>query len=180
MRAADLAVTDGDGGGDELGQAEMLEPRAHADHVGDRVERADLVEVHVLRVGAVDRRLGHGEPLEGCLGAGPDSLVERGVREQGGDVAPGPVGRAVGHLDVAAGRAEPVAQHGFRRQRDVLGCDGGDRGGHHVERDAGVEQGAEQHVAARARGRVHPADHASPSGWEQALRATRAANTPAP
>ena len=42
----------------------MREARADADDVGDRVERADLVEVHVQRVVAVHRGLGDGEPLE--------------------------------------------------------------------------------------------------------------------
>ena len=40
------------------------EAGAHPDDVGDRVERADLVEVHVERVVAVHGGLGDGEPLE--------------------------------------------------------------------------------------------------------------------
>ena len=39
-------------------------PAADADDVGDRVEGADLVEVHVHRLAAVDRGLGDREPLE--------------------------------------------------------------------------------------------------------------------
>ena len=52
------------------------EPGADADHVGDRVEGADLVEVHVERVVAVHRALGDGEPFEHAQRQVADGVVD--------------------------------------------------------------------------------------------------------
>ncbi len=48
-------------GRDQLVQAERVEPRADADHVGERVQRPDLVEVHLVGVDAMDDSLSLGE-----------------------------------------------------------------------------------------------------------------------
>ncbi len=85
-------------------------------------------------------------------------------------------------VDVAAGGGEAVAGHGFRHDRDVLRCDVLDGFGDDADGHAGADERAEQHVAAGARGRVDPTDHEPVPGADvgAALRATRAANTPAP
>ncbi len=176
----------------------MDQAGADTDDVGDRVQRPDLVEVHVVGVGAVHGRLGDREPVERVVRPHPDVLVQPGLGEQGADVGPGAVRDAVRDLDVAAGRGEPVAGHALGDDRDVLGCHRLDRVGDHPDRDAGAHQRTEQHVAARPRRRVDPADHgaeprfvcdvwgdsrgrsADESLCGRALRATRAANTPAP
>ena len=85
---------------------------AHPDHVGDRVERADLVEVHVERVVAVHGALGDREPLEDAQREVADRVGRADAsRSRVADVAPGPVVRRVGDLDVDAGRGEAVAGH---------------------------------------------------------------------
>ena len=74
--------------------------------------------------------------------------------------------------------AKPPRDDGLHAQGDRLGADRVDRVLQDVERHAGTEQRAEEHVAARARRRVDPQRSVMRRGavW----RATRAANTPAP
>ncbi len=162
----------------------MREPGADADHVGDGVERADLVEVHVARVAAVHGALGDGQPLEGPGREVAHRRVEGGGGQQVADVAPGAVLHGVGQLDVAAGGGEAVAGDVLDAQRHRFGGDRVHRGLQHRDRDARAQQGAEQHVAAGARGGVDPDRHASlrggSAGRGAARRATRAAKTPAP
>ena len=177
MRGRDGAGPDGDGGdGDRVG-GEVDEAGADPDDVGDRVEGADLVEVHLLRRGAVDGRLGDREAFEGRQGEGADRRVEGRRLEQRPDVGPGAVVLGVGELDVAPGRREGAALDGLGAQRHRLRCDGADGVLQHGERDTGAEQRPEQHVAAGARRGVDPegADHRG-----ALCRATRAACTPAP
>ena len=142
------------------------------------------MEGDVERVGAVHPCLGDRQPLEGAGGPVADLLVELGPLEQGPDVAPAAVVLGVGDLDVAAGGGEAVAGDGLGGERDRLGRDRVDGPTEHVEGDAGAEEGAEQHVAAGAGGRVDPDGHPSvpscgPAG-APTRRAMRAAATPAP
>ena len=58
VRAVDPARADRDRGDHELVEAEMVDAGAHPDDVGDRVEGADLVEVHLVGRRAVHGRLG--------------------------------------------------------------------------------------------------------------------------
>ena len=109
-------------------------------------------------------------------------------------------------VHVHPGGAQAVPGDLLGHQPDRSTGERGDRGGRHVERHAGVDQRAEQHVARRARREVQPADHADhasrrdrPSGSSRAggpggdspvtrrgrlaggasARRTRAAKTPA-
>ena len=75
--------------------------------------------------------------------------------------------------------AKPLRVTASTPQRDRLGSDRVDRRLSIVERHAGADQRAEQHVAAGAGGGVDPDRHAGRPG-RGACRATRAANTPAP
>ena len=152
----------------------MDEAAAHADHVRDRVERADLVEVHVERVLAVHRTLGGREPLEDPDREVAHGLVEVGAQQERAHVTPRPVVHRVGDLDVDARRREAVAGDRLDAQRDRFGGDRPDRALDRLERHAGTHQGAEQHVAAGPRRGVDP------EGRHRAARATRAAKTPAP
>ena len=51
-----------------------------ADDVDDRVERADLVQVHLLHRHLVDRGFGLGEPLEQLRAPGPGPAAESADR----------------------------------------------------------------------------------------------------
>ena len=130
VRAAHPARADGDRRDDQLVEPEVLEPRADADDVGDRVEGADLVEVHVVGRGAVHRGLRDGQPLEASRARGrAPSSGSRRVLEQRADVAPGAVGAAVGDARPrpgsprtrAASRSRPTGRRARgppRRRRD--------------------------------------------------------------
>ena len=89
-------------------EAEVHEAGADADDVGDRVQRADLVEVHVERVAAVHRPSASASRSKTSCGQRADVLVQAGRVEQAADVAPGAVVRGVGDLDVAPGGREAV------------------------------------------------------------------------
>ena len=88
---ADVPAADRDRGDHEGLEPEVLEPGAGTDHVGDRVQGPDLVEVHVVDRGTVHGRLGLGQPGERRERAGAHAGVERRLLQQGTDVAPGAV-----------------------------------------------------------------------------------------
>ena len=63
----DAARAEGDLARRHRRDAQVVEGRAHPDHVGDRVERTHLVEVHLVGGDAVDGRLGGGQAFEDRL-----------------------------------------------------------------------------------------------------------------
>ena len=160
VRAAGGAAAQRDGGGGEPGQPEVREPGDDADDVGQRVESAHLVEVHVLGRDPVHPALGDGEALEHRQGAVADGGRQGGVGEQRTHVGPGPVRRGLRRVHVHAGRPQPVTGDRFRHETDRLHRQRGDGGGRHVERHPGIDERAEQHVARRPGRQVQPADHA--------------------
>ena len=111
-------------------QPEVREPGDHADDVGERVQRTDLVEVHLVGRDPVHPALGDGQPLEHRQRAVADGGVERRrrraaprtsgqVRWCGGlrrvHVHPGGAEPVPGDLfGLAAGSARPAAR---RRRR---------------------------------------------------------------
>ena len=129
------------------------------DHVGDGVERAHLVEVHVLGRHAVDPPLGVGQPREHVVRQRADVLVQAGAGQQPLDVTPRAVVLAVLDLHVAPGRGEAGAEHPFLDEEHLSGSDLLDGVGHHAQRHTGVRQRTQHHVAAGPRGGVDPADH---------------------
>ena len=66
---ADLALPHGDGAHHDAVDAQRLESRARTHDVDDGVERAHLVEPHIVGVHAMHAPLGFGERTEGALGA---------------------------------------------------------------------------------------------------------------
>jgi len=101
---------DRDRAGGQPFQTERVQAGGDSDHVGDRVERADLVEVDVLRVDPVHRRLGPGQPGERVQRGVPDRARQR--NQQRPDVGPGTAGDALVCPYVDLDRADPVALHG--------------------------------------------------------------------
>ena len=106
-RAEPLPSATGRGG--QPGQPEVLEPGDDADDVGQRVERADLVEVHLVGGDPVHAALGDGQPLEHRQGAVADGRCQGGARR----AAPGRRPRCGGAADSAARARAP----GWRRAR---------------------------------------------------------------
>ena len=149
---------------DQLVEPEVREPGADPDDVGDRVERADLVEVHLLGAGAVHRGLGDAPAARSVAcaraadrrRAGRRPRAARGRRAQ---VRCGACCRRPSTWQRVAARPCRVTCSGA--QRDVLGRrPRRPRRPSTVERHPGVDQRAEQHVAAGAGRSVDPADHA--------------------
>ena len=140
-------------------QAERVQAGGDADHVGDRVERADLVEVDVLGVDPVHRGLGPGQPGE---------RVQRGVADRLGQRGRSPApGRRPRYGGCCSRRSctstltapIPCRSTADTRSRTGSGADRVDRRLQGLDRYAGVDQRAEQHVAAGAGRAVEPADH---------------------
>ena len=133
------------------------------------------MESHVERVAPVDGGLGNGEPFEDADGESANVLGKICRLQQRPDVAPGPVLGGVLYPHAAQDGREPIALHRDRRERDWFGSDCVDGRLEYVERNAGVHQRTKQHVATGTGRGVDPDRHLG-----AALRATRAANTPAP
>ena len=135
--------------------------RARPDHVGDRVQRTHLVEVHGIRLDPVDATLGVRQPAEGRQGPGPHPVVQTGLLQRRPDRRPVPVRRVLhqhpdtrlrGPLATADDRLG-LERHRARRHRVDGPLHGAGVG-------PGVEQGPEEHVAGDPGGDVEPRVHA--------------------
>ena len=108
-------------------------------------------------------RLGDGEPLEDVAAPGRARRRRQRRPRRAGSRTSRQV-RCVAESATSTwqpGGGEPVAGTRLGASSvDRLGGDRVDRGRQHVERHAGADQGAEQHVAAGAGRGVDPADHA--------------------
>ena len=150
MLRCDRPAPDGDGRTHEFVDRERLEGSAAADDVGYRVDGADLVEVHVLHVDSVYRRLGRGEFAEDGEGAIADGIGQRRRCKERTDRVPGAwrlVARGY-HRHVLPGDAAPNSrldeELGASRKDGVYrGLDGGEVG-------SGVDERAEELVAGHA------------------------------
>ena len=169
-------------------QSQEVQAVAGADDVGDRVPRADLVEVDVLDPAAVGERLGLGERLEDLDAALDDRAGQPRGGEDGGDVGEMPFGgAAVGGEYPAVGGTQARAAHRLAHEAPQVRCERAQRGGDLVRVGAEVDHRPEQHVAGRtglgvdvqhgAGHRDRPVDRLLPT---QIARAMRAAATPAP
>jgi hypothetical protein len=81
VRRRDEAAPHRQRGHQDLG-AQVVERRRAADHVGDGVDRADLVKVDVVDRGAMHLRLGLRQAEEGPMRARPHPFGEAGLVEQ--------------------------------------------------------------------------------------------------
>jgi hypothetical protein len=71
----------------QLVDVEHLECARRSDDVDDGIERADFVEVHLLRRSTVDAPLSSGQRLERGQRTLPHSLGQAGLLDHRGDVA---------------------------------------------------------------------------------------------
>jgi hypothetical protein len=160
VAGADHARSHPDSGGADLVDAEDLERGAGPDDVDDGVDAADLVEVDGGGRPAVQAALGLGQEPEHPLRPLPHPLGQAGLLDEPGDVAVR-AGDAVGlgfHVGLRGGQAAPHDEVGLERpaaDRQPL-----ENAGHLVEGGAGVETGAQRHVAGDTGEAVEPGDGA--------------------
>ena len=173
----DPAAAGVDGGYDDAVDAQQVEADDGADDIEDGVGGADFVELDLVDGGAVDVGFGFGEAAEDLAGFLFDPGLQVGGGDAGVDVGVGVVVVAAAGLDVEVDEAGldeaaldafvaefPGGRSSLRSSARRLGL---------VE--AGVEQGAEDHVAAGAGLAVEVG-----GGHAEARRAMRVAWTPAP
>lgn len=151
MHGAGGAATGGQRRAVQALDAEEAQAGDGAGDVDDGVERADLVELDGVGGNAVDARLRLGEAAEdredGCL----VGQRERRGLDDGGDVGQAAVRLArLGEVDVGERRGDPGAAHALGAQRPAVDAEPPQFGGEGIGIDAGVDEGAEQHVAADA------------------------------
>ena len=158
---------------------ERFEGGERADHVHDRIDAADLVEVRVLALGdAVYGALRFAEQFEGRDGALADACRQRRRLDHRDDPARGPRGLRRLDAHVRLRRREARAAHGRGVERPALDRQGAQRLAHGLEVRARVEGGAEQHVAGGAEARIYVGDpHRCPPAIRRRRPAAR--TTPA-
>ncbi len=162
---------DGDRSGDHLVDRQRLEGGGDADDVDDGVDGADLVELDIVGIDAVDRALGLGERVEHRLGTAAHAFGQVGAAEQLANVTGGPVLVAVpGSFDddVRPRRRHAAALHTLERQRVAVDAEPGEGGEHGLAVGAGVDEGAEQHVAGDAGAALRVGDATVPAGHRRA------------
>jgi hypothetical protein len=93
------------------------------DHVRDRVQTADLVEVHLLRSGAVDLPLGTSQPREHVECAVFDRLCQISRLQQTAHVAPSADHRGTRRLHLYLGGGQSVPGHLLGDQQCGLDAD---------------------------------------------------------
>ncbi len=130
--------------------AEPLQGVHGADDVDDGVEGADFMEVDLLDRHVVNRGLGFRQALEQCLRAIASGRRQCRLVDQLEDPGEVPMRMRIGpavFADDKLRRRDPRPEHALRA--DLVAGDGeaSERGLQPVERQAGVEQRAEHHVA---------------------------------
>ena len=163
MGCADAARADGDRAARCLTDPELAPRLACADDVGDRIERADLVEVNILGVDTVRAAFRLGEhakdaqtEVDRAFGDCPSRTLEH-VADRG----PRAVRRVLDEqFDVNFEASLPAAVNGSFRELYGAGDDGIEHGLEALEVRSRVDQGSKQHVARDPCGCVDPCDRA--------------------
>ena len=140
-------------------KAEVTDPPGGADHVGHGIQGPHLVEVDAIGRGAVGRRLGIGQAPEDAPGVGADRIRDVGPIQDRFDVRQVTMRVALfirPHED--AGPHEGAAHHPLGTEVDARDAEAGDGGLQFFHLQAGVHEGAEDHVAAGAAETVEVAD----------------------
>ena len=160
---------------DDSLDTELLDEDERAAHVDERVERAELVEVDVLRADAVDATLDLGEPLECLERASAGALGKVGRRDELADLAVVAMGVVVGGVDAQVQCADPLALDTLDVDLHALDAECGRDAAKRVELGACVQQRRDEHVACETADTVQVEDAA-----QSRPRAMRAAIVPAP
>ena len=173
VRGPDEAARRGERRADDLVDAEVLECEGDAADVGDGVDRADLVEVDLVRRDAVDVALGLGEAAERLVRACMGARGEVGGVDELADGGPVAMDVLVGGDDLDPGGADAVA---LRARVDDVDAEASQPVADGRLRGARVEERAEEHVAGDARDGVDVEEPAHAA----AARAMRLATVAAP
>ena len=153
----DLSASRGNGAADELFDFQQIEGDCRSDNIDNRIDCADFVKVDM-----VDRRTVHF-----CFGGSDrmkDALCEfllgrrDGIRfiDELDDVDQMAVRMLRGMLDVDFDRPESPLENGFNPQPDVRQTQRIDAGLYGVGIGAGIDEGAERHVATDSHRAVEP------------------------
>lgn len=132
--------------------AQEVEPRHRSGHIHDRVHRADVVEADFIDRGAVSAGLSLGQPPEDARRGGFDPIGQPAPLQEAEDLGEVPV-TTVGlsiHFNVNLGGPKRPLLHLPPRQPVAPEWEFRQLGPERVERDAGVHQGPQDHVAAGA------------------------------
>ena len=166
MGAADRSGPDGDRTAPDLVDGERFQRCARTDHVDDRVEGTDLVQLDVVRIDAVDRSLDLGEAGEHRASPSSDALGEVGIVEQAEHVAGRSVcsvitGRSLGLRvfvddDVRPRGPDSAALDPLEQQGVAVDAEPADRLRDHVGIGARVDERGHRHVAGHAGLAVEP------------------------
>ena len=179
VRGLDEPARARDGRALDAVDAELLERQRDAADVGQRVEAADLVEVHELGLAVVHAGLGLGQQPERLVRPARGALGQPGGVDQLAHVGQVPVDvLLVRHHDLDAARGDAVPHRAPDLQVEALDPEGAHVLGHPLGARTGVDQGSQQHVAGGTTDAIDVGDagHEAPA----ARRAMRAAIVPAP
>jgi undecaprenyl diphosphate synthase len=161
MGGADASGTEPDRRGRHRRDPQGAQRLATADHIGQGVQRADLVEVHGIGVDPVGARLRVRQQAERGQGPLAGDVGQRGGGQCGPDRRPTAVGRILHQdADPCLGGPLPAPDDLLGLQPNRSGGDGLDRGRDRCGVRSGVQQGAQEHVAGDPGGDVEPRVHA--------------------
>ena len=132
MLRAHCAMAGPDGSARQRVDAENFERGARAHDVDDRIDRPDLVELHVVHVDPVDLGLHLGQQREHCEGPITNALRQIGSFEERTNVAPGAVVVIVVlvHRHDGSRRPHTGSLRGFERQRIIVETQTAEHGSH--------------------------------------------------
>ena len=132
--------------------AQQMQAEHRARDVHDRIDGADLVEVHLVHAAAVHARLRLGQSPEDLHGRGHDGRRQPACFQDSHDVAQVPVHvmRARLDLDVDLGRAKRPPPHLARAQAPARQPQLRQLRPQRLERHADIDERAQNHVPRRA------------------------------
>ena len=162
------------GTGDELVDLQRRQGGGDADDVDDGVDGADLVELHVPGIDTVDGSFGGGEGVEHRLRPVADEVGQVGGLEQLADLPRRAVRVVVVVVDDDVGPRgrHAAALHPLEGQRVAVDTQTTERLVHRAGVGAGVDEGAEEHVAGDAGAALHVGDSRRAHVALRSIRAT--------
>ena len=148
MGAADKAAADREGGADDFFDTEGFESGEGAADIDDGIDAADFVEVDLVDGGVVDGGLRFADAGEDADGGLFDVVGEVAVLDDLADVGEVAFGGVVMDVHIDLGGREAVLHDLADVEVEVLDVELGEFGFEGGGGEAGIDEGAEHHVAA--------------------------------